>query len=73
MRKYSSQITHATHMTITTSGQILPCPNYRKTKENLIIILLDLHLFTFYSVHANECVHMALAIDRQTWYPPDVR
>ncbi len=29
-------------------------PDYRKTKENVNIKLLDLCLFTFYSVHANE-------------------
>ncbi len=54
LRKYSSQITHANLMTMTTSGQILSCPDYRKTKENVNIMLLDLCLFTFYSVHSNK-------------------
>ncbi len=54
LRKNSSKIIHANHMTMTTSGQILPWPDYRKTKENVNITLLDLCLFTFYSVHANE-------------------
>ncbi len=36
------QITHANHMTMTTSGQILPWPDYHKTKENVNIKLLDL-------------------------------
>ncbi len=53
-RKNSSQITHANHMPMTISGQILSWPDYRKTKENVNITLLDLCLFTFYSVHANE-------------------
>ncbi len=50
----SFQITHAHHMTMTTSGQISSWPDYNKTKENVNITLLDLCLFTFYSVHANE-------------------
>ncbi len=29
-------------------------PDYCKTKENVNIMLLDLCLLTFYSVHANE-------------------
>ncbi len=66
LRKNSSQITHANHMTITTSGQIWSWPDYCMTKENVNIKLLDLCLFTFYSVHANESTwaHMALAINR---------
>ncbi len=54
LRKNSSQITHANQMTMATSGQILSWPDYCKTKENVNITLLDLWLFTFYSVHANE-------------------
>ncbi len=50
----STQITHANHMTITTSGQFKSWPDHCKTKENVNIILLDLCLFTFYPVHANE-------------------
>ncbi len=51
LRKHSSQITHANHMTITTSGQIYSWPDYRKTKENVNIKSLDLHVclhFTHY-------------------------
>ncbi len=54
MRKTSSQITHANHMTITTSGQIYSWTDNHKTKENVNIKLLELCLFTFYSVNANE-------------------
>ncbi len=54
LRKKPSQLTHSNHMTMTISGQILSSPDYRKTKENVNITLLDLCLFTFYSVHANE-------------------
>ncbi len=54
LSKNSLQITHANHMTMTTSGQILSRPDYCKTKENVNITLLNLCLFTFYSVHANE-------------------
>ncbi len=50
---FIEKITHANHMIMTTSGQILSWPDYRKTKENVNIMLLDLCLFTFYSVHAN--------------------
>ncbi len=46
--KNSLDITHANHMTMTTSGLILSLPDYRKTKENVNIMLLDLCLFTFY-------------------------
>ncbi len=54
LQKYSSQITHTNHMTMTISGQILSWSDYCKIKENVNITLLDLCLFTFYSVHANE-------------------
>ncbi len=40
--KNSSQITHANHMNMTTSGQILSWLDYCKTKENVNIKLLDL-------------------------------
>ncbi len=53
-KKKLLEITHANHMTTTTSGQILSWPDYCKTKENVNITLLDLSLFTFYSVHDNE-------------------
>ncbi len=53
LEKNSLQITHANHMTMTISGQIWSWPDYCKTKENVNITLLDLSLFTFYSVHAN--------------------
>ncbi len=33
---------------------VLAWPDYCKTKENVNITLLDLCLFIFYSVHANE-------------------
>ncbi len=52
--KKSPQITHANHMTMTTSGQIWSWPVYHKTKENVNVTLLDLCLFTFYSVPGNE-------------------
>ncbi len=42
MRKTPLQITHANHMTMTTSGQILLWPDYHKKKENVNIKLLDL-------------------------------
>ncbi len=42
-----SQITHANHMTMTTSRQILLWLDYSKTKEYVNITLLDLCLFTF--------------------------
>ncbi len=42
------------HMTMSTSRQILSCPDYCKTKENVNITLLDLYLFTFYSVYVIE-------------------
>ncbi len=51
--KYSPQITHANHMIMTTSGQLYSWPDYCKTNEN-VNMTLDLCLFTFYSVHANE-------------------
>ncbi len=54
LEKNSFQIIHANHMTMTTSGQILSRPDYHKTKENVNIALLDLCLFTFYSVYTNE-------------------
>ncbi len=54
LEKELLQITHANHMTMTTSGQIWSWPGYCKTKENVNITLLDLCLFTFYSVHDNE-------------------
>ncbi len=54
LRKKPDQITHANYMTMSTSGQILSWPDYLKTKENVNIMLVDLCLFTFYSVHANE-------------------
>ncbi len=54
IEKIFPQITHGNHMTMTTSGQILSVPDYCKAKENVNIALLDLCLFTFYSVHANE-------------------
>ncbi len=54
LRKNSLQITPANHMTMSSSGQIWSWPDYCKTKENVNITLLDLCLFTFYSVHANE-------------------
>ncbi len=54
LRKKSFQITHANHMSMTTSGQIWSWPDYHKTKENVNIKLLGLCLFKFYSVHANE-------------------
>ncbi len=60
VRKKSSQITHANHMTITTSGQIWSWPDYHNTKENVNIKLLYLCLFTFYSVHANESTWLLL-------------
>ncbi len=66
----SSQINHANQMTMTTTGQILSWPDYHKTKENVNITLLDLCLFIFYSVHANESNGIGY---KQTWYPPDVR
>ncbi len=62
LRKNRSQITHANHMTMTTSEQILSWPDYHKTKENVNIKLLDLCLFIFYSVPANESTDMALTI-----------
>ncbi len=54
LEKNSPQITHANHMIMTTSGQIWTWPDNCKTKENVNIPLLDLCLFTFYSVHVNE-------------------
>ncbi len=54
MRKNALQITHANHMTMTTSGQILSGPDSCKTNENVNIKILDLCLFTFYSVHVSE-------------------
>ncbi len=42
VRKNALQITHANHMTMTTSGQIYSCSDYRKTKENVNIKLLDM-------------------------------
>ncbi len=48
------QITYANHMTMTTSEQFYSWPDYCKTKENVNIMLLDLYLYPFYSVHANE-------------------
>ncbi len=42
------------HMTVTTSVHIWSWPDYCKTKENVNIKMLDLCLFTFYSVHAKE-------------------
>ncbi len=47
LRKNSTQITHANHMTMTTSRQILSWSDHCKTKENVNITLLDLCLFTF--------------------------
>ncbi len=44
----SFQITHANHMIMTTSGQILSWPDYRKIKENVNITLLDCLHFTQY-------------------------
>ncbi len=41
-RKNTLQITHANHMTMTTTGQIWSWPDYRKTIENMNITLLDL-------------------------------
>ncbi len=58
LRKKSPQIIHANHMTMTTSRKLWPWPDYCKTKENVNMKLLDLCLFTFYSVHGNE----------STWY-----
>ncbi len=72
LRNNSCQITYANHMTMTTSGQILSWPDYCKTKENVNIMLLDLCVFTFYSVHANESRSDVIGY-KQTWYPPDVR
>ncbi len=40
-RKNSSQITHANHMTMTTSEQIVSWPDYRKAKDNVNIMFLD--------------------------------
>ncbi len=37
--KNSLDITHANHMTMTTSGQIWSWPDYCKTKENVYILL----------------------------------
>ncbi len=54
LRKNSPQITHANHMSMTTCGQFSSWLDYCKTKENVKITLLDLCLFTFYSVQANE-------------------
>ncbi len=54
LEKNYSQITHANHMTMITSGLVLSWPEYSKTKENVNITLSDLCLYTFYSVHANE-------------------
>ncbi len=59
LRKKSSQITHANQMTMTTSGQILSWPYYCQTIENVNIKLLDLCLFSYYSVHtrANKPIY----------------
>ncbi len=54
LQKNSPQITLANHMTMATSGQIWSWPDYSKTKENVYITLLDLYLFTLYSIHANK-------------------
>ncbi len=54
LRKNSPQITKANHMTMTTSGQFYSWPDYSKTKENVNMTLLELCLFAFYSVNANE-------------------
>ncbi len=56
------QITHANHMTI---GEILSWPDYRKTKENVNITLLDFIQYMPMSPHGIGY--------KQTWYPPDVR
>ncbi len=53
LEKNSLQITLENHMIMTTSEQIWSWFDYCKTKENVNIQLLDLCLFTFYSVHAN--------------------
>ncbi len=63
--KNSLQITHANHMTMTTRGQILSWPDYRKTKENVNITLLDFTQYMPVSPHGIGY--------KQTWYPPDVR
>ncbi len=54
LEKDFSQITYANNITMTTNRQIWSWPDYHKTKENVKIKLLDMCLFTFYSVHAIE-------------------
>ncbi len=57
-----SKITHANHMTMTTSGQILSWLDYRKTKENVNIKLLDV-VFVYILLSICQWVQMALAIN----------
>ncbi len=56
------QITHANHMTMTTIGQT----NYRKTKENVSIKLLEMceSLIVYILLRTCKWVHMVLAINR---------
>ncbi len=70
LRENYPQITHANHMTMTTSGPIYSWPDYRKTKENVNITLLDLCLFTFSSYMPMSPHGIGY---KQTWYPADIR
>ncbi len=70
LRNNSLQITHANHMTMTTSMQILSWPDYCKTKENVNKNLLDcvcLHYTQYMPMSPHGIGY------KQTWYPPDVR
>ncbi len=61
---------HENHMTMTTSGQIMPWPDYLKTKGNVNIKLLDLCeiLIIYILLSTFQSVHMVLTVNK-----PDVR
>ncbi len=61
---------HANHMTMTTSGQIMPCSDYLKTKGNVIIKWWDLceTLIVYIVLSTFQSVSMLLIVNK-----PDVR
>ncbi len=63
LRKNSSQIIHANHITMTTCWQILSWSDYRKTKENVNITFVR-HVFVHILLSTCQWVYMALAINR---------
>ncbi len=63
LKNNSSQITHANHITMTTSRQIWAWRDYSKTKANVNIRLLEL-CDVYILLSKCQWVHMALAISR---------